>query len=88
MWLLGFEIWTFRRAVRYSYQLSHLTSPRNSLFIAVEKLKVKVLRTFKLASPWLRDGATHPSKTKHGDPNEGVRGRNDNINQPEPQSSQ
>jgi hypothetical protein len=27
MWLLGFELWTFGRAVGYSYQLSHLTSP-------------------------------------------------------------
>jgi hypothetical protein len=26
MWLLGFELRTFRRAVRYSYPLSHLTS--------------------------------------------------------------
>jgi hypothetical protein len=27
MWLLGFELWTFRRAVGCSYPLSHLTSP-------------------------------------------------------------
>jgi hypothetical protein len=27
MWLLGFELWTFGRAVRCSYPLSHLTSP-------------------------------------------------------------
>jgi hypothetical protein len=26
MWLLGFELWTFGRAVRCSYPLSHLTS--------------------------------------------------------------
>jgi hypothetical protein len=28
MWLLGFELWTFGRAVRCSYPLSHLTSPQ------------------------------------------------------------
>jgi hypothetical protein len=28
MWLLGFELWTFGRAVGCSYPLSHLTSPR------------------------------------------------------------
>jgi hypothetical protein len=27
MWLLGFELWTFGRAVGWSYPLSHLTSP-------------------------------------------------------------
>jgi hypothetical protein len=27
MWLLGFELWTFRRAVGCSYPLSHLASP-------------------------------------------------------------
>jgi hypothetical protein len=27
MWLLGFELWTFRRAVGCFYPLSHLTSP-------------------------------------------------------------
>jgi hypothetical protein len=27
MWLLGFELWTFRRAVGCSNPLSHLTSP-------------------------------------------------------------
>jgi hypothetical protein len=27
MWLLGFELWTFARAVGCSYPLSHLTSP-------------------------------------------------------------
>jgi hypothetical protein len=29
MWLLGFELRTFGRAVRCSYPLSHLASPRN-----------------------------------------------------------
>jgi hypothetical protein len=32
MWLLGFELWTFRRAVGCSYPLSHLTSPPHFLF--------------------------------------------------------
>jgi hypothetical protein len=27
MWLLGFELWTFGRAIGCSYPLSHLTSP-------------------------------------------------------------
>ena len=30
MWLLGFELWTFGRAVGCSYPLNHLTSPRNN----------------------------------------------------------
>jgi hypothetical protein len=30
MWLLGFELWTFRRAVGCSYPLSHLTSPNTT----------------------------------------------------------
>jgi hypothetical protein len=35
MWLLGFELWTFGRAVGYSYPLSHLTSPTiNSYLVA------------------------------------------------------
>jgi hypothetical protein len=31
MWLLGFELLTFRRAVGCSYPLSHLTSPHRAL---------------------------------------------------------
>jgi hypothetical protein len=34
MWLLGFELWTFGRAVGCSYPLSHLTSPL-SLFLCL-----------------------------------------------------
>jgi hypothetical protein len=34
MWLLGFELWTFGRAVGCSYPLSHLTSP-NIEFLGV-----------------------------------------------------
>ena len=30
MWLLGFELWTFGKAVGCSYPLSHLTSPQFS----------------------------------------------------------
>jgi hypothetical protein len=33
MWLLGFELWTFGRAVGCSYPLSHLTSPPPPFFI-------------------------------------------------------
>jgi hypothetical protein len=36
MWLLGFELRTFGRAVGYSYPLSHLTSPRCVFLIAAE----------------------------------------------------
>ena len=32
MWLLGFELWTFGRAVGCSYPLSHLSSPRFAFF--------------------------------------------------------
>jgi hypothetical protein len=32
MWLLGFEFWTFGRAVGCSYPLSHLSSPVCSLY--------------------------------------------------------
>jgi hypothetical protein len=32
MWLLGFELLTFGRAVGCSYPLSHLTSPNTGIF--------------------------------------------------------
>jgi hypothetical protein len=32
MWLLGFELWTFGRAVGCSYLLSHLSSPLFFIF--------------------------------------------------------
>jgi hypothetical protein len=35
MWLLGFELWIFGRAVGCSYPLSHLTSPIDQFFICV-----------------------------------------------------
>jgi hypothetical protein len=34
MWLLGFELWTFGRAVGCSYPLSHLTSPQTKAFLS------------------------------------------------------
>jgi hypothetical protein len=34
MWLLGFELQTFGRAVGCSYPLSHLTSPKQDIFNA------------------------------------------------------
>jgi hypothetical protein len=50
MWLLGFELRTFGRAVGCSYPLSHLTSPEllfvtitNSKHFNVEKLDLKGL---------------------------------------------
>jgi hypothetical protein len=39
MWLLGFELWTFGRAVGCSYPLSHLTSPLK--YISILKIKTK-----------------------------------------------
>jgi hypothetical protein len=42
MWLLGFELRTFRRAVGCSYPLSHLTSPR---ILILKKKKKKRLGT-------------------------------------------
>jgi hypothetical protein len=33
MWLLGFELQTFRRAIGCSYPLSHLTSPPVCLYV-------------------------------------------------------
>jgi hypothetical protein len=48
MWLLGFELWTFGRAVGCSYPLSHLTSPqllfKKDLFIIISKYTVVVFR--------------------------------------------
>jgi hypothetical protein len=38
MWLLGFELWTFGRAVGCSYPLSHLTSPKNDFFKKKKKI--------------------------------------------------
>jgi hypothetical protein len=38
MWLLGFELLTFGRAVGCSYLLSHLTSPSLVLFDAQDSL--------------------------------------------------
>jgi hypothetical protein len=37
MWLLGFELWTFGRAVGCSYPLSHLTSPGLDFLLLLEK---------------------------------------------------
>jgi hypothetical protein len=35
MWLLGFELWIFGRAVGCSYLLSHLTSPHNCFYLLI-----------------------------------------------------
>jgi hypothetical protein len=37
MWLLGFELWTFGRAVGCSYPLSHLTSPNKYILNFLNK---------------------------------------------------
>jgi hypothetical protein len=48
MWLLGFELWTFGRAVGCSYPLSHLTSPyithskQNILLIEISTIVFRV----------------------------------------------
>jgi hypothetical protein len=44
MWLLGFELRTFGRAVGCSYPLSHLTSPMVS-FICTKKNVIKSFKT-------------------------------------------
>jgi hypothetical protein len=44
MWLLGFELWTFGRAVGCSYPLSHLTSP--NLFLKKENF-LKIMKTMR-----------------------------------------
>jgi hypothetical protein len=36
MWLLGFELWTFGRAVGCSYPLSHLASPPRQALLSTE----------------------------------------------------
>jgi hypothetical protein len=38
MWLLGFELRTFGRAVGCSYPLSHLTSPACPVYIASSRI--------------------------------------------------
>ena len=38
MWLLGFELRTFGRAVGCSYPLSHLTSPAGPVYIASSRI--------------------------------------------------
>jgi hypothetical protein len=43
MWLLGFELWTFGRAVGCSYPLSHLTSP--DLFFSQALVTVLTVKT-------------------------------------------
>jgi hypothetical protein len=40
MWLLGFELWTFGRAVGCSYPLSHLTSPLFTFLKNVKKIYI------------------------------------------------
>jgi hypothetical protein len=46
MWLLGFELWTFGRAVGCSYPLSYLTSPPPSDLIYAPK-KTSQMKTFQ-----------------------------------------
>jgi hypothetical protein len=41
MWLPGFELWTFGRAVGCSYPLSHLTSPKFYNFVGIIYLLLK-----------------------------------------------
>ena len=57
MWLLGFELWTFRRAVGCSYPLSHLTSPGADSFISSsescqQSTDFQAARMRVLKSPW------------------------------------
>jgi hypothetical protein len=46
MWLLGFELWTFGRAVRCPYPLSHLTTPKK-IFLIQSQPWASVARTLR-----------------------------------------
>jgi hypothetical protein len=49
MWLLGFKLRTFGRAVRCSYPLSHLTSPKE--FIYTTTGDVFVFKNYEIIEP-------------------------------------
>jgi hypothetical protein len=42
MWLLGFELWTFGRAVGCSNPLSHLTSPLTRLLKSMGRADIRI----------------------------------------------
>jgi hypothetical protein len=67
MWLLGFELRTFGRAVRCSYPQSHLTSPQfvhlKEVILKDFKVKVKCLKTWKYCFP-KEENLPHLSKEK------------------------
>jgi hypothetical protein len=44
MWLLGFELWTFGRAVGCSNPLSHLTSPETEILMHLITTSLTVAR--------------------------------------------
>jgi hypothetical protein len=48
MWLLGFELRTFRRAVGCSYPLSHLTSPPSIFITGVRNSSSRESQTLTL----------------------------------------
>ena len=49
MWLLGFELWTFGRAVGCSYPLSHLTSPDN---VAIAGEQKEIDKNYRAIGEW------------------------------------
>jgi hypothetical protein len=69
MWLLGFELWTFGRAVGYSNPLSHLTSPKifKKLTFGVEKrdqqLRGLAVFTLDMSSSYSQVACSHSPAT-------------------------
>ncbi|EDL12672.1 mCG1036304 [Mus musculus] len=65
MWLLGFELRTFGRAVGCSYPLSHLTSPTGVSFgeltsgTSPKEMKIDVRKLIKLFSGFPVIGLPH-----------------------------
>jgi hypothetical protein len=65
MWLLGFELLTFRRAVGCSYPLSHLTSPHSEQILRAEE----TAQLSRALATYLEDPQESDSQHLHGAPN-------------------
>jgi hypothetical protein len=52
MWLLGFELRTFGRAVRCSYLLSHLTSPGIKFFNDISEFTARLVYIVSSRIAW------------------------------------
>jgi hypothetical protein len=57
MWLLGFELRTFGRAVGSSYLLSHLTSPDPLFYSFLSSLNLNFNSVIKVGIEGWRDGS-------------------------------